>query len=116
MGPEPLDGITERLLDRSLRKAQLFHRLLRAEVHSLLRHPDAGERDPRRLPGNPRPRFRRERCEKRDSIGDPNPRRRLARESRQDLEDLLGQKVDVVTEKALHGYLRDRVLRQATAL
>ena len=34
----------------------------------------------------------------------------------QDLEDLLGQKVDVVTEKALHGYLRDRVLRQATAL
>lgn len=34
----------------------------------------------------------------------------------QDLEDLLGQKVDVVTEKALHWYLRDRVLRQATAL
>ena len=34
----------------------------------------------------------------------------------QDLEDLLGQRVDVVTEKALHWYLRDRVLRQATAL
>jgi len=34
----------------------------------------------------------------------------------QDLEDLLGQKVDVVTEKALHWYIRDRVLRQATAL
>jgi predicted nucleotidyltransferase len=34
----------------------------------------------------------------------------------QDLEDLLGQKVDVVTENALHWYIRDRVLQQATVL
>ena len=34
----------------------------------------------------------------------------------QDLEDLLGRKVDVVTEKALHWYIRDRVLREAIPL
>ena len=34
----------------------------------------------------------------------------------QDLEDLLGRKVDVVTEKALHWYIRDRVLREAVPL
>lgn len=33
-----------------------------------------------------------------------------------DLEDLLGRKVDVVTEKALHAYIRPKVLRQAVAL
>ena len=31
----------------------------------------------------------------------------------QDLEDLLGRKVDVVTERALHWYIRDRVLAEA---
>lgn len=35
---------------------------------------------------------------------------------RQDLEDLLGLEVDVVTEKALHWYIRDRVLREAVPL
>jgi len=34
----------------------------------------------------------------------------------QDLEDLLGRKVDVVTVKALHWYIRDRVLQEAVAL
>ena len=34
----------------------------------------------------------------------------------QDLEDQLGVKVDVVTEKALHQYIRDRVLREAVPL
>lgn len=33
-----------------------------------------------------------------------------------DLEDLLGCKVDLVTEKALHWYIRDRVLSEATPL
>lgn len=33
-----------------------------------------------------------------------------------DLEDLLGRKVDVVTEKALHTYIRGKVLKQAVAL
>lgn len=33
-----------------------------------------------------------------------------------DLQDLLGRKVDVVTEKALHWYIRDRVLREAIPL
>ncbi|MGD0092801.1 MAG: nucleotidyltransferase family protein [Planctomycetota bacterium] len=33
-----------------------------------------------------------------------------------DLEDLLGRKVDVVTEKALHWYIRDRVLKEAIPL
>jgi hypothetical protein len=33
-----------------------------------------------------------------------------------DLEDLLGRKVDVVTERGLHWYLRDRVLREAVPL
>lgn len=33
-----------------------------------------------------------------------------------DLEDLLGRKVDVMTEKALHYYIRARVLKQAVAL
>lgn len=33
-----------------------------------------------------------------------------------DLEDLLGCKVDVVTEKALHTYIREKVLKQAVTL
>ena len=35
---------------------------------------------------------------------------------KQDLEDLLGREVDVVTERALHSRLRERVLREAVAL
>ena len=34
----------------------------------------------------------------------------------QELEDLLGCRVDVVSEKALHWYIRDRVLKEAVAL
>ena len=34
----------------------------------------------------------------------------------QDLEDLLGCKVDVVTEDALHWYVRERVLADAVSL
>lgn len=34
----------------------------------------------------------------------------------QDLEDLLGRKVDVVSDKALHWYIRDQVLAEATPL
>jgi len=34
----------------------------------------------------------------------------------QDLEDLLGCRVDVVSEKALHWYIRDRVLKEAVLL
>ena len=34
----------------------------------------------------------------------------------QDLEDLLGRKVQVTTEDALHWYIRDRVLEQAVPL
>jgi predicted nucleotidyltransferase len=34
----------------------------------------------------------------------------------QDLEDLLGAKVDVVTERGLHRLLRDRILAEAVAL
>ncbi len=34
----------------------------------------------------------------------------------QDLEDLLHCKVDVVSEKALHWYIRERVLEEAAAL
>ena len=33
-----------------------------------------------------------------------------------DLEDLLGCRVDVVTEKGLHWYIRDRVLSEAQPL
>lgn len=33
-----------------------------------------------------------------------------------DLEDLLGRKVDVVTEKGLHWYIRDKVLKEAIQL
>ncbi|MGA7732450.1 MAG: nucleotidyltransferase family protein [Chloroflexia bacterium] len=33
-----------------------------------------------------------------------------------DLQDLLGCKVDVVTEKALHWYIRDKVLQEAVPL
>jgi uncharacterized protein len=33
-----------------------------------------------------------------------------------DLQDLLGRKVDLVTEKALHWYIRDRVLQEAVPL
>ncbi len=33
-----------------------------------------------------------------------------------DLQDLLGRKVDVVTEKGLHWYIRDRVLEEAVPL
>ncbi|WP_263785022.1 nucleotidyltransferase family protein [Salinibacter grassmerensis] len=35
---------------------------------------------------------------------------------KQDLEDLLGRDVDVVTEASLHPGLRDRVLREAVSL
>ena len=35
---------------------------------------------------------------------------------RVDLEDLLGRKVDVVTERALHWYIRDRILKEAKPL
>jgi uncharacterized protein len=35
---------------------------------------------------------------------------------KQDLEDLLGCQVDVVTEAALSPYIREQVLREATAL
>jgi len=34
----------------------------------------------------------------------------------QDLEDLLGCRVDVVTEAGLHWYIRDRVRKEAKAL
>ncbi len=34
----------------------------------------------------------------------------------QDLQDLLGRDVDVVTEKGLHWYIRDRVCREAVPL
>lgn len=34
----------------------------------------------------------------------------------QDLEELLGMKVHVGTEKSLHWYVRDRILREATPL
>lgn len=34
----------------------------------------------------------------------------------QDLEDLLGRKVDVVSDRALHWYIKDRVLAEATPL
>jgi predicted nucleotidyltransferase len=33
-----------------------------------------------------------------------------------DLENLLGRKVDVVTQEALHWYIRDRVLQEAVPL
>ena len=33
-----------------------------------------------------------------------------------DLEELLGREVDVVTERALHWYIRDRVLAEAIPL
>jgi predicted nucleotidyltransferase len=33
-----------------------------------------------------------------------------------DLEELLGRRVDLVTEKSLHWYIRDRVLREARPL
>ena len=34
----------------------------------------------------------------------------------QDLKDLLQRKVDVVSERALHWYIRDRVLAEATPI
>ena len=34
----------------------------------------------------------------------------------QDLQDLLGREVDVVTEGGLHWYIRDRVCREAVPL
>lgn len=33
-----------------------------------------------------------------------------------DLQDLLGCKVDVVTEKGLHWYLKDKILKEAKAI
>ena len=33
-----------------------------------------------------------------------------------DLKELLGREVDIVTEDALHWYIRDRVLKEAVAL
>ena len=35
---------------------------------------------------------------------------------KQDLEDLLGRRVDVLTEKALHAHIRAHVLKQAKPL
>ena len=35
---------------------------------------------------------------------------------KQDLEDLFGRSVDVVTESGLHWYIRDRVQREAVSL
>lgn len=35
---------------------------------------------------------------------------------KQDLEDLLGREVDVVTEQSLHPRIRERVLREAVSL
>lgn len=35
---------------------------------------------------------------------------------KQDLEDLLGRSVDVVTEPSLHWYIRDRILHEAKLL
>ena len=35
---------------------------------------------------------------------------------KQDLEDLLGQSVDLVTEKGLHWFIRDQVLSEAVPL
>jgi hypothetical protein len=34
----------------------------------------------------------------------------------QDLEDLLGRRIDVVTESALHWYIKPRVLEEAVPL
>lgn len=34
----------------------------------------------------------------------------------QDLEAIMGRKIDVVTEEALHWYVRDRVIREAIKL
>ena len=34
----------------------------------------------------------------------------------QDLEDLLGRKVDIVTERSLHWYIRDQVIAEAIPL
>jgi predicted nucleotidyltransferase len=34
----------------------------------------------------------------------------------QDLEELLGRQVDVVTERSIHWYIRDRVIREAIPL
>ena len=34
----------------------------------------------------------------------------------QDLEDLLGRKVDLVSEKALHRLMRDQILKEAVPL
>ena len=34
----------------------------------------------------------------------------------QDLQDLLGTRVDIGTERSLHWYVRDRILREATPL
>jgi predicted nucleotidyltransferase len=33
-----------------------------------------------------------------------------------DLLDLLGRRVDIVTERGLHPYLREQILREAVAL
>lgn len=33
-----------------------------------------------------------------------------------DLEELLGRRVDIVTERGLHPYLRDKILNEAVAL
>ena len=34
----------------------------------------------------------------------------------QDLEDLLGRKVDVVTEKSVHWYVREKIMKEAVPL
>lgn len=35
---------------------------------------------------------------------------------KQDLEDLLGRKVDVITEKNIHWYVRERIIKEAVPL
>jgi len=40
----------------------------------------------------------------------------VARALVQDLEELLGIRVHIGTEKSLHWYVRDRILREATPL
>jgi len=34
----------------------------------------------------------------------------------QDLEDLLGKKVDVVTEQSIHWYIREKIIKEAVPL
>ena len=53
-----------------------------------------------------------------DLLGEWQPGRSLLDHAGlvQDLQELLGMKVHVGTEKSLHWYVRDRILREATPL